>query len=52
MTGLVRVPLDELERCAFAHRAEIEVDRKENIALATIAGVLFYSVLPGLDGVA
>jgi hypothetical protein len=43
---MVRVPLDELERMGFAHRAEIEVDREESIAVMKLAGVVFYSVLP------
>jgi len=50
MTGMSRVTLEELERMAYANRAEIEVDREESLAVAKIGRVVFYAVLPPAVG--
>lgn len=53
MTGMSRVTAEELERLAYAHRAEIEVDREESLMVCKIGRTVFYAVLPSVqDGAA
>jgi hypothetical protein len=50
---MVRTTLAELALLSDAHRAVLDYDAEENIATATIGGVLHYAVIPSaIDGAA
>ena len=46
-----RLDIEALMALAHEHRAFIEVDSHENIAVASVAGVEYYAVIaPAVDG--